>query len=185
MSFVPDPLDLGYIILCPDRNIKGLKNSIGGIRHHGHKDREVIATVGSDVTQKELKEMKELCPVYKGKDTITSLINTGMRHLKHEWGFLLFDGSRISPHLERKLAVFATDPKDVLYPVVENRYTFCDAPFNGILINKETFKKVGKFTEGKMQKEGFDEFQMAKLFWALDAEKQNCKFKGIVGLKII
>ena len=87
-------MDVGIIILCPDRNTGGVKNTVGSIKHHCY-NRECINIVGNDATAAEVKEMKEFCPTYKGKDTITSLINTGFKRLKHEWGFLMFAGSRV------------------------------------------------------------------------------------------
>ena len=74
-------MDLGFIILCPDRNIGGLRNTLLSISHNSY-NREALAVVGSDATAAEIKTMKEICPIHKGKDTITSLINTGMKKLK-------------------------------------------------------------------------------------------------------
>ena len=179
-----DGLDLGLIILCPDRNIGGLKNSTGSVRHHFY-DRDCIAVAGSDVTKEELKEMSEYCPSYKGKDTITSLVNKGMRHLKHKWGFIIFGGSRVQPFVERKLATFAKKEEDILFPIVEKRTNFVDGSFNGVLINKDFFKKVGKFPEDSLQKEGVNDFEMAKLLWCVDAMENGAQFKGIIGLRII
>lgn len=176
-------MDVGFIALCPDRALGGLKNSVGSINHQCYK-RESIAVVGKDVTTKEMKEFKEICPTYKGQDTITSLVNIGMKRLKHEWGCLFFAGSRVSLYVETKFK-FATSEKDVLYPLVENKFGFVDASFNGVFINKAFFKEVGDFPTYAMEKQGMNDFEMAKLFWALDAIEKGAIFKGIVGLRII
>ncbi len=175
---------LGFVILCPNRSIGGLRNSVGSIKHHAY-NREHIAVTGGDATKEEIEEMRQVCPTGKGRANIMSLINTGMSLLKSKWAFLFICGKRIPRFLERKLALFAKDPKDILFPVLDNQYNFCDSAFNGILINKETFMSVGFFAENKMEKEGLDEFDMSKLFWAHDAVKQGCRFKGIVGMRII
>ena len=182
----PEPVkDLGFIILCPDKNVSALKNSLGSIRFYAY-DRKSVCIVGSDATKSEVEEMKELCPTYKGKNKITSLINAGMRHLKHEWGIFMFAGARIGKFLERKVSYFVDYPKDILYPVLDrDTRHFVDASLNGLMINKATFKKIGKWPDNDMQKEGFDEFATAKLLWSLDAIKEGCTFKGIVGLRII
>ena len=178
-------MDVGFIILCPDRNIGGLRNSIGGIRHHSY-NRECLAVVPEDTTSKEVKEMKEHCPtVWKGKDTITSLVNVGMKRVKQEWGFIMFAGSRIPAFLERKFETFANENTDILFPVVERRYDFVSGSFNGVLINKGFFKKVGNFTEGALQKQGMNDFEMAKFLWSYDAINQGANFKGIVGMRVI
>lgn len=179
-----DGLDLGFIILCPDRNPGALKNTCGSIRHHAY-NREAIAIVGSDANKEEVAEMKEICTTYKSKDTITSLVNTGFRYLKHEWGFIVFGGSRVPQFFERKLAAFAKKPHDVLYPIVEKRCDFVSGSFNGVLINKKFFKEVGKFPDAPMQKAGMNDFEMAKMFWAVDAVAKGAIFKGIVGLRVI
>jgi len=177
-------VDLGFIILCPDRNIGGLKNTYGSINYHSY-NRDAICVVGNDATPTDIKEMKEICPTYKGKDTITSLINTGFRHLKHEWGLLLFGGSRIPIFLERRISSFTKNEEDILFPVVEKRYDFVSGSFNGVLINKKFFKKVGNFPDTQMEKAGMNDFEMAKLLWALDAHEKGAIFKGIVGMRII
>lgn len=177
-------MDVGFIILCPDRNTGGLRNSVGGVRHHSY-DRECIAVVPGDTTPKEVKEMKEHCPIWKGKDTITSLVNVGMKRVKHEWGFIMFAGSRIPAFLERKFSTFATSEKDILFPVVEKRYDFISGSFNGVLINSDFFKKVGNFTEGALEKQGMNDFEMAKFLWTAAALEHDAKFKGIVGMRVI
>ena len=128
--------------------------------------------------------MKEVCPVHKGKDTITSLVNVGMKKLKHEWGLLMFGGSRVQPYVERKLK-FAESPSDVLFPVVEKRYDFVSSSFNGVMINTKFFQEVGDFPECTMIKEGMNDFEMAKLFWCMAAIEKKATFKGIIGLRII
>ena len=178
-------MDVGFIILCPDRNVGGLRNSVGGIRHRSY-DRECLAVVPGDTSPKEIKEMKEHCPaVWKGKDTITSLINTGMKRVKQEWGFIIFAGSRIPAFIEKKFITFANAPTDILFPVVERRFDFVSGSFNGVLINKEFFKKVGNFTEGDLQKQGMNDFEMAKFLWSITAIENGAMFKGIVGMRVI
>lgn len=177
-------MDLGFIILCPDRNIAGLRNTLGSIRHHCY-DRESIAVVGNDATAGDIKEFKEYCTTYKAKDTITSLINTGMLKLRHEWGFIVFGGSRFQPYVERKVATFIKTEKDVLFPVVDRRCDFVSGSFNGVLINRKFFEEIGEFPEATMVKDGMNDFEMAKMFWACDAIEKGVVFKGIVGLKII
>jgi hypothetical protein len=177
-------LDLGFLILSPDKRPRELKNSCGSVRNHSF-GRQAICIVGKDATAPEVKALKEHCEVYKGKDTITSLVNTGMSKIKNEWAFIIFSGSRIRLYLEQRLSRFVTSPDEILYPVVERKINFVDSPFDGILINKKTFKKVGNFPDAKMEKEDFNDFEASKLLWANDAVEAGCVFKGIVGMKVI
>lgn len=176
-------MDIGFVVLCPDRNVAGLKNTMCSINHNTY-NREAVAVVGDDATPADIKQMKEFCPTYKGKETITSLVNLGIKKLKHEWAFLVFGGSRLQPYLERKIEPFIKTEKDVLFPVVERRCDFVSSSFNGVVINTKFFQEVGGFTEAVMMKEGMNDFELAKLFWCIDALEKQAIFKGIVGLKI-
>jgi hypothetical protein len=177
-------MDVGFIVLCPDRNTASLKNTVGSVGHHT-TGRECIAVVPKITTPKEMKEFKNICDTYKGQDTITSLVNIGMKRLKHEWGCLLFGGSRIFQYTERRFKNFIRSERDVIYPIVEQKLGFVDASFNGLVINKGFFEEVGDFPTAAMQKEGLNDFEFAKLLWALDAIEKRAQFKGIVGLRII
>lgn len=178
-------MDMGFVILCPDHNVAGLKNSVWSIKHNCVVERESLGVVGSNATADDVKDMKAVCPIYKAKETITSLVNLGIKKLKHEWAFIFFAGSRVPHYLERKVANFVTSERDVLYPVVERKCNFVEGCFNGVLINTGFFKDVGDFPEMVAEKQGFNDFEMAKLFWALDAMTKGVIFKGIVGMKII
>jgi hypothetical protein len=177
-------LDLSVIVLCPERNIGGLKGTVGSIKHHFY-NRDVICVTGSNASAEEIKEMKAFCSTYKGKATITSLINVGMRKIKTEWGFLLYAGSFVRPYLERKLHYFVGSPKDILFPIVDRKMNFVEGSSNGILINRDTFKEVGDFPEAPMYKAGTNDFELAKTIWTINAMKCGCVFKGIVGLRIL
>jgi hypothetical protein len=176
-------MDVGIIVLCPNRNPAALKNSVGGIRHHC-LNREVIAAIPTGTPISVSKELKQYCPVYKGKDTITSLVNIGMKRLSNTWGFVIFSGSRVPKFVEKKWN-FATSDKDVLYPIVDMKCNFVDGSFNGVLINKAFFQEVGDFPDVPMEKPGLNDFEFAKLLWATKALEAGVLFKGIVGMKVI
>lgn len=178
------PLDLSVIVLSTDQNPANLKvtaSSMGYLHHC----RETICVVDKNISKEDLIAFKEICPTYKGKDTITSLINTGMKKIKGEWGFLVYSGSRIRIFLEKKIAWFAKSERDILFPVVDGKYHFPEGSSNGILINKKTFKEIGDFPEETMAKAGVNDFELAKMFWAMEAVNKGCTFKAIVGMRII
>lgn len=177
-------MDLGFVILCPDRSTAGLKNSLGSIKLRSYQ-RDSICVVDKSSTTKDVKDLKDLCPTYKGKDTITSLINTGMKKIKNEWVCMIFGGSRIPHNIEKKLSLFCKKDSDVIYPLVENKYNFVDGSFNGVTINKNFFEKVGDFPDQKMKKDGLNDFELAKLLWADAAMEHGVVFKGILGMRVI
>ena len=141
--------------------------------------------VGENTTTTELKEFKVICPTYKGEDTITSLINVGMKKIKNDWAFLLFAGSRIPTYLEHKIATLVKKEQDVLFPVVARKSDFISGSFNGVLMNRKFFYEVGEFEVIKMKKPDLNDFELAKLFWAVDAMDKGVCFKAVVGMKVI
>lgn len=177
-------MDVGFIVLCPDRNPAGLRNTVGSV-NYSCRDRECIAVVPKETTPTEVKEFKVHCQTYKGKDTITSLVNTGMKRLKHEWGFVVFAGSRVVFSVEKKWDLFVKSEKDVLYPLVDMKCDFVEGSFNGVLFNKKFFKEVGDLPDTPMEKQGMNDFEFAKLLWAIDAMNKGAIFKGIAGMRVI
>lgn len=176
-------MDVEFVILCPNRNIGGAKNSVGSVRCHS-RGREAICVVPDDTTEREA-EMLSPTRVVRGGGTQTGLINAGMRECRGEWAFLFFAGSRLPHYIERKLENWASDPGDVLFPVVDRKTNFVDGSFNGVLINKATFLEVGEFPEISGSKQGFNDFELAKLLWAVRATESGCRFKAIVGMRVI
>jgi hypothetical protein len=177
-------MDVGFLILSPDRNVAGLKNTVGSIKLRCY-DRDYICVVGSDATAKDVKEMKQYCPTYKGQDTITSLVNVGMKKIKNDWACIVFGGSRVPSCIEKKWQSFCKKETDVLFPVVEGKNNFVDGCFNGVLINVKFFQQVGDFPANVMQKHGMNDFEFAKLLWASEALSNGVLFKGIIGMRVI
>lgn len=177
-------MDVGIVILCPDRNIGGLRNTAGSVRCHTY-DREFICVVPEDATASDMKEFKAVCPTHKGENTMTSLINVGMKKIKSEWAFMIFAGSRLQPTIEHRFSTLCTSEKDVIFPVIDRKWQFMEASFNGVLMNKKFFAEVGDFPSVTMQKAGLNDFEFAKMLWALDAIEKGCTFKAIVGMRVI
>ena len=76
-------LDIEYIILNPDRDFNGLRITAQNLpKNH-------FCMIASNSDQKEVKKLKTICPIYTGKDTITSLINAGMKKVTKTLGFYI------------------------------------------------------------------------------------------------
>ncbi len=176
-------MDIGLVILAPDRNLAALKTSLASTSNHMFK-RDVICVVPEETTQAELVQLGAVCAVYRSGTEVTCLINDGMSHNKHEWALFLTAGSRVCRSIERKLHVFAKQESDILFPALDAGTNFVDAPFNGVLINKRFFDKMGGFPTASMKKEGLNYFEVAKLLWSITAMENGCAFKAIVGMKV-
>lgn len=178
-------LDFGFIILSPEHNIGGLRNTIRSIdTNYGNSN--YICVVPKQTKNEQIKEIKEICEVHKGGETITSLINKGFEKTKKDWNILILEGSRIPKNFYKKYEIFIKDNKDIVYPLIidydvygypKHVYdTFYNCTLNGICINKIFFKEIGKLSENPLE--------ISRKFWALEAKEKNANFKTILGIKI-
>jgi hypothetical protein len=83
-----------------------------------------------------------------------------------------------------KLNQFLNSEKDILFPVVDRKMNFVDGSINGIVVHKKAFKEIGDIAPNSLQKVGYNDFEISKLFWAMDAVEKGYKFKAIVGMQI-
>lgn len=176
--------DFGFVVLCPERNLGGYQNTVRSINHQ-YPNAKIIGVVGNDVTTSELAEMDTKCETVMGQDTITSLINVGMKNSKAPWNVIVFAGSWVRGSVYRKFEAFVRDKRDILFPVVDGHYNFVDGSMNGIIIHQDTFAEVGDFSTHNMQKEGHNDLELIKLWWALGAMEKGCLFKAIIGMEVV
>lgn len=179
--------NIAFLILNPDKSVALLKNTVNSIITNIGQV-EILGVTGGDITPTETRVFKEICPMAKGKDTLTSLINTGMKKLKSDWVLILYAGSRIKHNCLRKVQRFAATDKDICFPIVsfegERNLNFVEASSNGILINRKNFEKIGDFPDAKSKVKEVNDFELAKMLWAAEAIEQGCQFKGIVGFNL-
>jgi hypothetical protein len=178
-------VNFGFIILSPEHNIGGLKNTMRSIEGN-YKKTECVCVVPKEIKKEQIKEIKELCDVYKGGLTLTSLINKGFEKTKCDWNILILEGSRVPKNFYKKYEIFIQKQEDILYPLivehdiygyVKHIYDkFYDCTINGICINKNFFNKVGKLSENPLE--------ISRKFWALEAKEKMANFKTILGIKI-
>ena len=170
-------LKCGFVILCPERAIGLLKTTANSIKSRYGSDLPFICATDNSATTEVMKEMKAICPTYKGKSTFSSLINVGMKHAPAEWSFLVCAGATVRWKMDQRFAYFVENEKDILFPISDGKTNFVDGTLNGVFINKKTWKEVGEMSdEGSLEE--------IKLFWALDAIDKGVKFKAIAGSKI-
>lgn len=179
-------LDVGFIILSPEPNIGRLKATLRSIdRNYGNSSRVCIFAKKTPPTV--IKEIKAICPAFRGQDTVTSLINTGFSKGHKEWNVIIMEGVCLQSHIHNKYNNFLTDNKNVFFPIVPeyNREglpiklnnTFVDSTLNGLCIHQQTFQNVGKFAD-------YESFELDKLDWAIRAQAYGCQFKAILGVRI-
>jgi len=169
-------LKCGFVILCPEHTVGLLKSTMKSIQCR-HPDLPTICATDDSATAADMKEMKSICPTYKGKSTFSSLINVGMKHAPADWNFIVCAGATVRWKMDERFSYFTESEKDILFPISDNKCNFVDATLNGLFINKKTWNEVGE-----MSNEGT--FEEIKILWALRAIDKGVKFKAIAGSKI-
>ena len=169
-------LKCGFVILCPEHKVGLLKSTVKSIQCR-YLDCPIVCVTDDSATALDMKEMKDICVTFKAKSTFTSLINKGMKHTKGEWNFIVLAGSTVSWDMNGQYSYFIDNEKDILFPIVNRKTNFVDATFNGLFINKKTWKEVGE-----MENEGT--IEEIKILWATKAIEKGVRFKAIAGSKI-
>ena len=179
-------LDINFIIISPDPNISRLKGTVRSIKNNYRENTNIICLVEKKTKKTNIDEMSEICPTFRGGDTITSLMNKGMKKSKEGWCMFIIEGALIPKKIEYKYSSWIESEQDVLFPVLmlHNRDgipkkifgNFSNCTLNGILIHKKLFLEVGNFSENPIR--------ISKEFWSYDAFEKGANFKGILGIKI-
>lgn len=169
-------LDICFVMLGLDDNPTRFKNTAASIRHNYRYP--YVASVMKSMPKEDVKALeKDHVVAVSKKDTVTSVINAGIEACTGEWALLVVAGSWVRPMLDKKFSYFIDREDDILFPVVDRKMNFVDGTINGILIRKETFKKIGPMPEQ-------GPFEVCKLFWAMDAKDRGSRFKAVVGAQI-
>lgn len=176
--------NFGFVILSPTHNLGLIKSTTRSIRNR--YDVQCICVVGVDTTEEQLNEINTILPACKGKETITSLMNTSFKSGHPEWNILIMEGTAVQPNINKKYNHFYQDEQDIFYPISasfdrQGKMTkvyssFEDSSLNGLCMHQKTFKAAGKFEDG--------ELQVSKFLWAVSAQEKGARLKGVVGVKM-
>jgi len=180
-------LDINFIVISEQPNygrFQYTKNSI--INNYGEKTSISCCVSKNSKEDLSLYKKQIKTKIVKNKN-ILELINEGIINSEKEWNIIVSEGIWIKPNVDKKYLVFTESEKDILFPIsyeldingrIFNLKTnFIDCSFNGLLINKNCFLDVGNFIEEDVVK--------SKLDWFIRANQKKCKFKSILGLKLI
>ncbi len=181
------PLKFSIGILSPEQNVGAIICTARSIKNN-YPGTSFICVVPKDASPTSIKEIGNICPVYKGKDTITSLMNAAIRRGGKEWNLLVMEGVNVRSGVVRKYSLFVEEETDVLFPIVMNhnrkgepcdiKNRFPDASLNGTFIHQKTFKLVGDFSDCSSVVE-------SKLWWAAKAIEKGTIFKAVLGAQLL
>lgn len=175
-------MNLGFIIVNPDKKISDLRHTWASIRRHNW-GAEMIHILPKGADAKDMKESKELCKsTHRGGENDISMINMGFKKSKSEWCVVVKAGTAIRGGMQYKYGSQLKSEKDIFFPITVGTPTnFLDASMSGIAINREFFKEVGDFPDNEMWKASDPGFNLFKMLWVGDAMKLGCKFKAVLG----
>lgn len=172
--------DFGFVIIATENNVPLINSTVNSIKFRYNSD--IICAIPKDFKNPDGIE----CKTCYGKNTITSLINSGFKNGHNKWNCLVVAGAFMRIGINKKYSNFMKSEKDILYPIVCNYdifgnpvkiySNFSECSLNGIFIHQKTFLEVGKFSENPLD--------ISKTFWALQAHDKGCNFKGVLGVKI-
>ena len=179
-------INFGFVILSPEHNVGLVQSTVRSIKNH-YGDLPYCCVTGKDATVSNIRELKKVCPaVYKGKETITSLINQGIKKGCKEWNYIIMEGTTMRRDIDKRYSTFLKNEKDIFFPIVVdydhqmrpvNLHTeFTDSTLNGLFIHQKTFKEVGDFSDNPLD--------VSRLFWMIEAVEKGCNFKAILGAKV-
>ena len=178
---------IGFIILASELNVGRLKATRNSIWNHYNDQIPMVCVVPKNTPASEIKIAKGLCSIQKGKDTVTSLINTGFKHGHKEWNVIIMEGTWVKGNIDKKYSYFFEDEKDIFFPIVVDydiqgkpvkiydRFQVCS--LNGVMIHSKTFKQVGNFIDD-------ESLDLSRLGWEEKARSIGCRFKAILGAKL-
>lgn len=170
--------DFSFVILCPERNMGGLRGTSRSITRC-YPDRPQICITEIDAKPQEIKEMKVYCPnTYKGKNTITSLLNTGLKKANTDWVIFVFSGTYVKARFYHKFAYFLKNEKDILFPIVDGKTNFYECSMNGIMMHRNVLKNIGEFGEDAS-------LEACRLLWGAKAIEKGYQFKALMGARIV
>lgn len=171
-------LDFGFMLLCPDMNPDVFSNTFKSLKK-SHPECPIIGVAPSCIGADILKKLKAICDVFKSKEnTITSMMNTGLRNVPSEWGIFIMSGSWVNKNITHKISKFIDNYSDIVFPIFDKITDFRRGAINGLCINRKVFKKVGPFAEiGAIDK--------CKEEWSIYAYGLcDSKFKAVLGVEI-
>lgn len=181
-----DEKEINFIILSPEPNIGRLKGTVRSIKNNYKQDAKIICSVVKTIKKPQIEEMNEVCPTYKAGNTVTSILNSGIKNANDGWNMLIMEGSWLPRNIKVRYFRWLNSDSDILFPIVVNYNkegkpirifsNFSDCTLNGVLFNKEFALKVGKFSENPLE--------VSRYFWSMEAKEKGANFKAILGIKI-
>lgn len=159
--------EFGFVLVNPE--IKVLRTAVESILHN-YSTSKILIVLKEKYNYKELRNLAQLVVV---EDNLSNMINAGLNLSISDWNFVICNNFKwFNPKMDHKFFSYVDNDNDILYTINRRNWNFATFDMKCLLINKNTFKKIGNFPEAQS-------FMQSKLLWAIQAIGLGCVFKGI------
>lgn len=169
--------DLGFVIICPERNWGGLRASAASVRQ-ACPGADLVSVVPDSATDAEVAEFSTAARTLRGRGTISGLMNVGLGAVRGRWRLVFVAGNTVREPVLRKYDRLLGSDKEVVFPVIDRRWTFDAASINGLLLPGRAVEEVGPFSETE------EDLATVKLLWAATAIEKGYGFRALVGVRV-
>lgn len=167
--------NVGFVILCPEKNLGGLKATVRSIRSF-HGDKPHFCILGKNATPTEVAEFNIVCPTVQAGSNHSSMLNRGFKSSKTDWSIVFMAGQLARSGLFDRYEHFCTSEKEVLFQVIGRKWAFHEGSIHGMMLHRKAMKEIGKLDEAE------EDFEIAKLLWASRAIDLGYQFRALVGV---
>jgi hypothetical protein len=163
---------LGFVILCPNLDIRQLENTIESIKTY-YSDSSILVVLSVKHDPKHITKVRNLAQLVVAEDNLIGMLNKGLElSICSEWNIIIRNLRWINSNLERKFFNFMESDKDIFFPITRKNWNFTKFDLNGLLLHKKAFTEVGEFPS-------YDYMDESKIMWAGRAIENGYKLKGI------
>ena len=173
--YEPKEIDVSMAIVITDKVTNKINETLKYNYDYYSKYKKILIT--NDVKFNYFSQNEKYDIYHTESYQVLENYDIALKNCNTEWCFLVQAGTYLTKNVIKKLSKFILSDKDIIFPVKKRVYEFTKNPLNGLLINKNTYNKIGKFGKD-------NPIDIIKLLWGADAAKYGCLFKAIVGLNI-
>lgn len=170
--------EFGFVIICLDHDVKKLNNTLRSIKNV-YPNHPCICSYIKNSNKEINAQFKMIngCDFVSKSNTLSGLINSGIKASLMEWNFLIESGKILKSGFYEKYKKFIINEKDILYHSKKRAMFFDECDISGMFFSKSAMGLIGNWIECADQ-------ETVRLFWIGNGLEQGFKFKGIVNVSI-
>jgi len=159
---------LGFIILCPNLDVKQLENTIESVKNFYSASSTLVV-----LAENPKAIIRNLSQLVVAEDNLVGMLNKGLElSICNEWNLIVRTPRWLNANLDKKFFTFMKSDKDIFFPITRKNWNFTRFDLHGLLLHKKTFCDVGEFPKA-------DSLEESKILWAATALGKGYKLKGV------